>query len=125
MFVGYDEREERSQSGEIRREESKLTKAGDLALQLDTLRQAGVPYLYTLEGDVEDVSRQHIANRGSLTVHPAPWYVGVRRASYFIDQKAGLKTEIVAVGIVYYAVTQLNRVEAPEADKATGEAVIG
>ena len=34
---------------------------------------------YTLEGDVEDVSRQHIANRASITVHPAPWYVGVRR----------------------------------------------
>jgi urea carboxylase system permease len=32
---------------------------------------------------------------------------------------------ILVVGIVYYAVTQLNRTEAPEADTATGEAVIG
>ena len=56
-----------------------------------------MPYSYTLEGDVEDVSRQHIANRASVTVHPAPWYVGIRRPSYFVEQKAGLKTEIVTV----------------------------
>jgi len=50
-----------------------------------------------LEGDVEDVSRQHIANRASVTIHPAPWYVGIRAPSYFVDQKTGLKTEIVTV----------------------------
>ena len=65
---------------------------------LETKRDAGVPYVYRLEGDVEDASRQHIANRASVVVHPAPWYIGVRRPSYFLDQKAGLKTEIVAVG---------------------------
>ena len=53
--------------------------------------------MYSLEGDVEDVSRQHIANRASLLVHPAPWYIGLRRPSYFLQQKQGLKTEIVAV----------------------------
>ena len=53
--------------------------AGELALDLPTKLDAGVPYVYTLEADVEDVSRQHIANRASVTVHPAPWYVGVRR----------------------------------------------
>ena len=66
-------------------------------LQLETEADAGVPYSYTLEGDVEDVSRQHIANRASITVHPAPWYVGIRRPPYFVEQKTGLKTEIVAV----------------------------
>jgi alpha-2-macroglobulin len=96
-FVGYDDGDQRRQAGEIRREEAKLGKAGDLPLRLDTLRDAGIPYVYTLEGDVEDVSRQHIANRGNVTVHPAPWYIGVRRPAYFVDQKNGLKTEIVAV----------------------------
>ena len=52
------------------REQTKLGKAGDLPLELETERDAGVPYVYTLEGDVEDVSRQHIANRASVTVHP-------------------------------------------------------
>ncbi len=56
-----------------------------------------MPYSYTFEGDVEDVSRQHIANRASFTVHPAPWYIGIRRPPYFVEQKNGLKTAIVAV----------------------------
>jgi uncharacterized protein YfaS (alpha-2-macroglobulin family) len=100
IFVGYLEGDDkRLQFGEIRREQSKLGKTGDLALTLETRRDAGVPYVYTLEGDVEDVSRQHIANRASVTVHPAPWYIGVRRPSYFLDQKNGLKTEVVAVSI--------------------------
>jgi len=100
VFVGYPEGDDadRSPSGEIRREQAKLGKAGDLALKLDTRRDAGVPYVYTLEGDVEDISRQHIANQATVTVHPAPWYIGVRRPSYFLDQKSGLKTEIIAVG---------------------------
>ena len=58
-----------------------------------------MPYTYTLEGDVEDVSRQHIANRTSLLVHPAPWYIGVRRVPLFNEQRDGLKTELVAVGL--------------------------
>lgn len=84
---------------DLRREEETLTATGDLPLTLDTEREAGIPYVYSLEGDVEDVSRQHIANRASLTVHPAPWYVGVRRPAYFLEQKTGLATEIVAVGL--------------------------
>ena len=86
-------------SGDVGRDETMLTAAGDLPLSLETRRDAGIPYVYSLEGDVEDVSRQHIANRASLTVHPAPYYVGIRRPSYFIEQKTGLKTEVVTVGI--------------------------
>ncbi len=78
-------------------DEATLTKAGELPLTLTPQVDAGVPYMYTLEGDVEDVSRQHIANRASLLVHPASWYIGVRRPAYFLQQKSGLATEIVAV----------------------------
>jgi uncharacterized protein YfaS (alpha-2-macroglobulin family) len=95
IFVGWAERDE-PESGEIRREEATLAASGTLAVELETRRDAGIPYAYTLEGDVEDVSRQHIANRATLTVHPAPWYVGVRRPPYFVEQKRGLTTEIVA-----------------------------
>ena len=70
----------------------------DFALDLDT-QGDGLPQRYQLEGDVEDVSRQHIANRNSLLVHPAPFYVGVRRPPYFSEQKTGLDTEIVTVGL--------------------------
>ena len=97
FFVGAAEDDEPQDRDPVRREETKLTATGERPLQLATKADAGVPYSYTLEGDVEDVSRQHIANRASLTVHPAPWYIGVRRPPYFIDQKDGLKTEVVAV----------------------------
>ena len=101
VFVGWGDDGETAppERGEIRSEEAKLGQNGQLALTLDTKRDAGIPYIYQLEGDVEDASRQHIANRASATVHPAPWYIGVRRPSYFLDQKAGLKTEIVAVSL--------------------------
>jgi uncharacterized protein YfaS (alpha-2-macroglobulin family) len=98
VFVGWANDEgDRPESGDIRREEATLQNTGDLPLSLQTRRDVGLPYIYSLEGDVEDVSRQHIANRASVTVHPAPWYVGLRRPSYFLDQKSGLKTEVVTV----------------------------
>lgn len=84
-----------AENRDLRREEAKLGDAGELPLTLETTREAGIPYVYSLEGDVEDVSRQHIANRTSAVVHPAPWYVGVRRTDFFLAQKTGLKTEIV------------------------------
>jgi alpha-2-macroglobulin len=99
-FVGWSDRQEDIvRPGELGRAEATLTKAGELSLDLETLRDAGIPYVYTLEGDVEDVSRQRLANRAGLTVHPAPWYIGVRRPSYFINQKDGLTTEVVAVAL--------------------------
>ena len=100
LFVGQTSRQgEYRGRADLRSDEGTLGATGTLPLTLDTEREAGIPYIYSLEGDVEDVSRQHIANRASLTVHPAPWYVGVRRPSYFLEQKAGLATEIVAVAL--------------------------
>ena len=94
-FVGSAER--RPDDAAVVSREAKTTRAGDLAVELPTLLEAGLPMVYTLEADVEDVSRQHIANRASVTVHPAEWYVGVRRPAYFLDQEAGLHTELVTV----------------------------
>ena len=37
------------------------------------------------------VSRQHIAGRASFVVHPAPWYIGLKRPSLFVDQKDGIE----------------------------------
>ncbi|MEZ5418031.1 MAG: MG2 domain-containing protein [Vicinamibacterales bacterium] len=97
LFVGTVDEE--APRGDLRRDEAALTPAGTLAVALETTRDAGIPYVYSLEGDVEDVSRQHIANRASVVVHPAPWYVGMRRPDYFLQQRTGLATEIVAVGL--------------------------
>ena len=94
-FVGSVERQP-DESPVVSRE-AKTPRTGDLTLDLPTKLDAGVPYQYSLEADVEDVSRQHIANRAALVVHPAPWYIGLRRPAYFVDQKAGLKTEVIAI----------------------------
>ncbi len=39
------------------------------------------PWSYTLEAEVTDVSRQRVANRATVTVHPAEAYAGVRVAN--------------------------------------------
>jgi uncharacterized protein YfaS (alpha-2-macroglobulin family) len=95
-FIGWREGPEMLY-GNVSQDDGELAKTGELSLALKAPASTGTPYTYTLEGDVEDVSRQHIANRASLVVHPAPWYIGIRRPPYFVDQKAGLKTEVVTV----------------------------
>ena len=64
---------------------------------MPSTRDVDFAYRYTLEGDVEDVSRQHIANRASVTVHPAPWYIGLKRPDYFADITKGTSVDVVAV----------------------------
>ncbi len=78
-------------------DENVLGANGQFTMNFDTSADLGRPYRYVFEGDVEDVSRQRIAGRASFVVHPAPWYVGVMVPSYFIDQKTGLGTAVVAV----------------------------
>ena len=97
-FVGWDWSDDNYRSRRIAGAEASLTADGQLALDLDT-ESDGMPQRYQLEGDVEDVSRQHIANRGSVLVHPASFYVGVKALPYFTPQKTGLQTEIIAVGL--------------------------
>ncbi|HJZ74931.1 MAG TPA: Ig-like domain-containing protein [Vicinamibacterales bacterium] len=95
-FVGFD-RDRRGEGGELAATSASIDQQGRLTLDLETRPSDGFPYEYTLEADVEDVSRQHIANRASFVVHPAPWYVGLKRPSLFVDRKEGLSTEVVAV----------------------------
>jgi uncharacterized protein YfaS (alpha-2-macroglobulin family) len=96
QFVGWLDRATFGPT-EVNRDQEDLTKTGELMLSLTPEAAAGVPYLYTLEGNVQDVSRQNIANRASLLVHPASWYIGLRRPSYFVDRKTGLQTAVVTV----------------------------
>lgn len=79
--------------------DAELDATGALEVSAPTTRAVDVAYRYTLEGDVEDVSRQHIANRTSVVIHPAPWYIGVQRPAYFTEAGAVTSTDIVAVGL--------------------------
>ena len=87
----------RSEPEQVSGAEGELNARGEIAVTFATPATAGRPYRYTVDGDVEDVSRQHIANRASIVVHPAPWYIGLKRVEYFIEQKRGADTAVVAV----------------------------
>ncbi|ODS57327.1 MAG: hypothetical protein ABS36_05390 [Acidobacteria bacterium SCN 69-37] len=76
-----------------------LDASGTLDVSADTMRDVDQAWRYTLEGEVEDVSRQRIANRASLVVHPAPWYIGLRRPAYFADVATGTRTDVVAAAL--------------------------
>ena len=80
----------------IREDEARLSGSGTLALGLETERDAGEPRLYTIEGEVTDISRQAIAGRASFVVHPAPWYIGLRRSDWFVTTPSTVTTEIAA-----------------------------
>ncbi|HSK10099.1 MAG TPA: MG2 domain-containing protein, partial [Vicinamibacterales bacterium] len=83
---------------QVAADQATLDASGALTLDLQTTAGVDRPYRYVLEGEVEDVSRQTIAGRAAVDVHPAPWYIGVRLPDYFVDPKKGLDTEIIAVG---------------------------
>ncbi|HEY0787271.1 MAG TPA: MG2 domain-containing protein, partial [Thermoanaerobaculia bacterium] len=99
-FVWMNECGEEEWEGErqlvLREDEASLSGAGTLALELETEREAGEARLYTIEGEVTDISRQAIAGRASLLVHPAPWYVGLRRPDWFVASPSTITTEIAA-----------------------------
>ena len=95
-FVGYREGVRREEVP-VRSNEQPLGPAGTLTAQVDTERAAGLPYEYTFEAEVEDVSRQRIAGRASTLVHPAPWYLGIRQTNTLVSAGRPLSTSIVAV----------------------------
>jgi uncharacterized protein YfaS (alpha-2-macroglobulin family) len=96
-FLGWDDESDGSvRSAQISSETAQLDEKGLLELPLETQKDAGRPYDYTLEGEVTDVSRQKIAGRASITIHPAPWYIGVKQPSYFAEAGKGIDTEIIA-----------------------------
>jgi uncharacterized protein YfaS (alpha-2-macroglobulin family) len=72
---------------------------GRLSTELATRSEGDSAYSYTLEGDVTDVSGQHIANRASLIVHPASFYVAVARPPLFADTRTPLNVGVAAVSL--------------------------
>jgi alpha-2-macroglobulin len=96
-FVGYEYDPQRREQPDVASGDGMLDRNGELAIPVQTRRDAGRPFRYTLEAEVEDISRQRIANRASLLVHPAPWYIGIKRPPTFVDQKNGVQTSIIAV----------------------------
>lgn len=94
---GYLPENEDQADERIAGEMTSLDGSGKFTVSQPTQAGGDLPYVYRFEGDVEDVSRQHIASRSSVTVYPAPWHIGVRRPPYFVDASAGASVDVVAV----------------------------
>jgi len=99
-FAGYDwTLNEEQQRAILEKKEAKLSPSGELTVSVATEQKDGRPWVYELEGNVTDVSRQAIANRASLLVHPASFYVGIKRPPFFLSAKDGVDTAVVALGL--------------------------
>jgi uncharacterized protein YfaS (alpha-2-macroglobulin family) len=81
---------------EVRADEDATDAEGGFEVELETTAGDGVRYDYQIEGEVTDVSRQRIANRASISIHPAAVYLGVK-LPYFVDQPKGVSAELVAL----------------------------
>jgi alpha-2-macroglobulin len=79
--------------------EAKTDGMGVLPIQAGKAEAPGDrTYVYTVEAEVTDVSRQRQANRVALTVHPAGLYAGVRpRNTGFAEAGKPVTLEVVAV----------------------------
>jgi len=97
-FLGYNPSIDRSTTT-VASKDQKVDANGELKLALETDKAAGWPYEYQLEGDVTDISRQHIANRTGTRVEAAPWYIGVKQPPYFADSTNGIDTEVIAAAL--------------------------
>jgi alpha-2-macroglobulin len=95
---GYYPESGRRLESQVASEDATLDAEGRLALTLPSDKDVDFGYRYTFEGDVEDVSRQHIANRASIVVPAAPWHIGLRRPAYFADTRTGTNVDVIVAG---------------------------
>ncbi|MGA9520759.1 MAG: MG2 domain-containing protein [Myxococcaceae bacterium] len=56
-------------------------------------------YGYTVEAEVEDVNRQTVANRATVTVHPAAYYVGLRGPTGFRQASDEVPVDVLVTDI--------------------------
>ena len=116
-LVGNDEESEQlhgDRTETLASDTGTLTAAGEFTRAVPTPRNAGWPFqLPPFEGDVEDVSRQHIANRAASSSirHRGTSASGGCRTSS--DQRDGVRTGIVAVGLDGGAVAPRVKVTSP------------
>jgi hypothetical protein len=76
-----------------------LDAAGDLQARVETEQGADYAASFSFEGDVEGASGQHIANRASVVMHPASFYLGLARPSFFVGTGEPLLTAVVAANL--------------------------
>ena len=96
--AAWDEEAPQAVSDVFAAGEGKTDGMGVLAIEAGKAEAPGDrTYLYTVEAEVTDVSRQRQANRVALTVHPAVLYAGVRaRNTGFSEAGQPVALEVLA-----------------------------
>jgi hypothetical protein len=96
---GRDLPEHAARAGQVQAGDGALDAKGALVVRVPAggEGQRGTEVL-TLEAEVQDLSRQTIAARATAIVHPASFYVGLKRpADWFLAKGVAVRPEVVAV----------------------------
>ncbi len=97
---GFDDGEPEGASAVVFRKSDDVGADGTLAVDVgETEAVAGRTVAYEIESEVEDVSRQRVANRARVIVHPASVYAGVRTGDGFGEVNKPLHIGLIAVGV--------------------------
>ncbi len=107
FVFGYYPNHEGAAFGKVATDTATLDRDGHLTVTTPSATDVDYASSYTFEADVEDVSRQHIANRAGVVVYPAPWYVGLSRPKYFVDTRTGVDIDVLAADLQGAAVADL------------------
>jgi uncharacterized protein YfaS (alpha-2-macroglobulin family) len=95
----YDDLEDVSAAGELRRETRQLDAEGRVVWRekLELPGQRG-PELLRIDAEVTDISRRSVASSGSALVHPAAFYVGIKAGSdSFVEAPGVVAPEVLAL----------------------------
>jgi uncharacterized protein YfaS (alpha-2-macroglobulin family) len=94
---GYDENEPAPDSGLFASGNGIIDGQGNLTIEAGKADAPGDrPANYTVEAEVQDVSRQTVAGHASVLLHPASFYVGIGSRSIFATAGQPIKLDIVA-----------------------------
>ena len=78
--------------------QGKTNASGKHSIRLDFLSSKPPrPMSVTAEAYVTDVNRQRWAAQTNLLVHPSEYYVGLKRARYFVEQGEPIKVDAIVV----------------------------
>lgn len=93
----WDDGEPARDSGVFASGQGEIDSAGNLQVAAGKVEaMADRPARYTLEAEVADVSRQRVAGRAAVLVHPADFYVGLGKIDLFARVGQELKLPVVA-----------------------------
>jgi hypothetical protein len=90
-------RERGQQETRVAGETVALDANGTLSLDLPATFDADFPYRYTFQGEVEDLSRQRLADSAGIEVYPASVFVGLHLPNYFADVAKGATVDVAVV----------------------------